>query len=327
MTRKIFGAIVDTVAGGTPVQGLRVSAWDEDWLDGDDYLGRDYTNQHGEYQIVYPDGLWDPQVPSFSSWRPDIYITVEIKNSQGTWVHLSKSQVFKDQNMEQDLRIDLGINLEPLIQIQTEFTPPGHGFRFLNSFRVKPQIFNLDLEQKGMGFCGGMCAGALNRFLRNISIPDDREPPQQGTPLFDELKDRQVRSMHPNVLTKMFRFQSAPDQVDQFRKSSIGVLTKREWPALKIALDDARPAILVLIRANGMFDNPTKNHQVLAIGYHFDPATRELEISEYDPNKPDQTQTLSMNLGLPGGRLHIRDSAKRTTRGFFVSPVSEEIST
>jgi len=326
MSGKINGKIVDDFSGGQPVLGVRVSAWDEDWPDGDDFMGRDITDQDGNYRITYPSGLWDTQVPGLPSWRPDIYITVEIKNAQDQWVQLGRSQVFKDHDLNLDLQIDLGVQLEPLVQHATSFIPEKHGFHFINSFTVKPKILNLDIEQKGMGFCGGMCAVALHRFLKDIDIPADRIPPQQGTALFDELQDRQIRSMVPRVLTKMFRFQGAPDMADLFRKESIGQLSKREWPVLRAALDMGMPTILVLIRSKGVFDNPTKNHQVLAIGYIINPATKDLVLETYDPNKPDQVQTLSMSLGLPDGKLHLRDSAHRGTRGFFVSPVGTEIS-
>lgn len=323
MSRQIFGKISDSLSGGQPVQGLRVMAWDEDWPGGDDYMGRAYTDQQGNYSIRYAEGIWDA---GLSSGQPDIYITLEIKNARDRWVHLGKSQVFRDHDLSQDLRVDMQVSLVPAEQHMTGFTAGEHGFHFKNSFQVKPQILNLELEEKGMGFCGGMCAGALQRYKHDLSPPGDHVPPTQGTPLFNELAQLQVRSMFPSVLAKMYQFQSAPDQVDQFRKTSIGELTRSEWPALKAALNSGNPTILVLIRASGTFDNPTKNHQVLATGYTYQPTTKDLLIDTYDPNKPDQPQTLSMNLGLPEGRLWMHDSAKTTTRGFFVSPVGETIS-
>jgi hypothetical protein len=82
--------------------------------------------------------------------------------------------------------------------------------------------------------------------------------------------------------------------------------------------------ILVLIRASGYLGNPTVNHQVLAIGYDFDPGTQDLVVHTYDPNKPDKTHSLTLNLGLPDGKLYLKDSAHNRTRGFFVNPVGED---
>jgi hypothetical protein len=326
MTRKIFGTIVDVNSGGTPVKGLRIRAWDEDWPDGDDYMGKDFTDERGQYQISYNDGFWDRSLPGLSTWYPDIYITLEIRNAAGKWVHFGKSQVHKDHKLDQDLRIDLNIRIAQGIKSESAFSPTDDGFHFINSFKISASLFGLDIKDKGMGFCGGMCAGALNRFNNKINVPGDHQAPKQGTKLFNELLKRQVRAMHPIVLAKMYSFQSAPDQVNPFRKTSIGQLTKKEWPKLKTALDNGQPTILILIRSSGVFGNPTMNHQVLATGYKFNPATKDLVIYEYDPNKPDQTHTLSMNLGLPDRRLYFKDSAKKTTRGFFVSPVEESAS-
>ena len=59
---------------------------------------------------------------------------------------------------------------------------------------------------------------------------------------------------------------------------------------------------------------------MLATGYEFNPATKDLTIYEYDPNRPNQENTLSMSLGLPDGKLYLKDSASRKTRGFLVNP-------
>ena len=322
MTNMIFGKITDRNSG-QPLKGLRVQAWDEDWPDGDDFMGKDFTDASGNFNISYHEGFWDQSIPGFSNWRPDIYITIEIKNAAGNWVHLGKSQVFKDHRLEDDLRIDVNLLIEEPKEVKTDFLAEIHGFHFINNFKVNASVFNLNIEEKGMGFCGGMCAGALHRYERGLLVPDDTKTPKQGTSLFEELLNRQIKAMHPRVLARMYIFQSAPDQVDPFRKSSIGLLSKKEWPKLREALDNGKPTILILIRANGLFGNPTFNHQVLALGYEFNRTNKDLVIYVYDPNKPDETHTLSMNLGLPDGRLYFRDSAKKTTRGFFVSPVGE----
>jgi hypothetical protein len=47
-------------------------------------------------------------------------------------------------------------------------------------------------------------------------------------------------------------------------------------------------------------------------------------IHAYDPNKPGQTQKISLNIGLPGGSLDLIDSFSPLTRGFFVNPHGDE---
>ena len=53
MGNKIFGVVRDISGNGAPMGGLRVQAWDEDWPDGDDFMGQDYTDECGEFEIRY----------------------------------------------------------------------------------------------------------------------------------------------------------------------------------------------------------------------------------------------------------------------------------
>jgi hypothetical protein len=216
------------------------------------------------------------------------------------------------------------VDLKAPISKRTDFIPETHGFNFVNNFKVKPDFLGVDLGPWEMGFCGGMCAGALHRFKKGIGVPTNTVAPLDGTPLHEELMRRQIAAMSPEMLPVMYDWQSAPDVPTPMRKTSISKRTKNEWPKLQLMLDNMRPAILILIRSSGYFGNPTRNHQVLAVGYDFDPATRDLVVHTYDPNKPNRPQTLELNLGLPDGKLYLKDSASRTTRGFFVNPVGEK---
>jgi len=166
-----------------------------------------------------------------------------------------------------------------------------------------------------------MCSGALYRFNNFIPSPVDIEIPREDTPLHLELRKRQIKTMAPRILPKMYKWQGSPD-VSRFRiKKGIGERTQNEWSELKSLLDKGEPTIIVLIRASGLLGNPTENHQVLAIGYDFNPMTMDLVLHVYDPNIPDRTQIISMNLGLPEGKLDLVDSASPKTRGFFVNLV------
>jgi hypothetical protein len=137
---------------------------------------------------------------------------------------------------------------------------------------------------------------------------------------------RQIASLSLDIVTQIYDWQSAPDEGHWNRKHSVGYRTKGEWWKLKASLDAGRPTNLVLIRVEGYLSNPTDNHQVLAIGYTYDPTTKHLEIYDYDPNDPQKTNTLSMNLGLPNSRLDARDSIGSRLRGFFVNPLGERAS-
>jgi len=323
MTNKIFGTVKDQHTNA-PIKGLRIQVWDQDWGDGDDFMGQTFTRVDGRYEVRYTPGQWDDGFKLFKSGNPDIYIAVENKNQGGKWVRIAESRVYKNQDMRQDLQIDLEVDFGPPVSRHTNFLPEDHGFDFVNNFKVEPDIIGIDLGSWEMGFCGGMCAGALVRFRQEVKIPADQHSPADGTPLHEELMKRQVIAMSPKMLPMMYEWQSAPDVPAPMRKTSISERTRDEWPKLKDALDNTGPTILVLIRSSGYFGNPTQNHQVLAIGYEYNPATRDLVISTYDPNVPNKTSTLSLNIGLPDGKLYLKDSATKKTRGFFVNKVGED---
>ncbi len=323
MANKIMGKVTQVHGVPDPSIRFRIRAWDDDWPDGDDLLGESLTGGDGQYAIPCMGGIYDGTIPGLKTSYPDIYITADIKNQRNDWVRLAKSQVFNNYDLSEDLRIDLDVAIDPIIHVPPFLDPKVQGFHFRNDFRYRPDFLNIEFKEQSLGFCGGMCAGALNRFNTGLGIPPVDEIPAQGSDLYEELLKRQIRSMPPYILTKMFRFQASPDSAGNFKKASIGQLTKKEWPKLKARLDKNIPTILILLRAKGLYDNPTKNHQVLAIGYTYDPARQDLEISVYDPNIKEKINTLSMNLGLADGKLYFKDSSRRQTRGFFVNDAGE----
>jgi hypothetical protein len=69
----------------------------------------------------------------------------------------------------------------------------------------------------------------------------------------------------------------------------------------------------------GYLANISKNHQVVAIGYAWNPFAKDLRVYVYDPNDHGNTNALSMNLGLPGCRLDATDTTGKRLRGFFLN--------
>jgi hypothetical protein len=302
-----------------------VKAWDDDWPDGDDFMGQDLTDQNGNYAINYEGKHWDPSPHSIPIWRPDIFISVHIKNATGQWVKLGRSATYNNHRLRRDKRINLKIEVYPTQKHNTPFKPNQHGFKFNNNFVVNTNILGFDVGPWNMGFCGGMCAGALSRFTNNQPVPPNVNPPAQGTPLFDELLKRQVDTLlHPeNIVPSIYNWQSSPDEGHWYRKHSVGHRTKKAWWVLKYRLDRDQPTILVLIQVEGYFANITDNHQVLAFGYEYNPSTKDVKVNVYDPNHPGTTQTLTMNIGLPKSRLNAKNSTGKRLRGFMVNPNTE----
>ncbi len=106
MAQTVYGCV--TNANGDPVEGLTVTAWDDDpsaqraiqsqggeaaranaRVDGVKHMGSAVTNENGEYSIKYSGNFWD-EAPHWSVragsgawWRPDIFIKVQ---KEGTGV-------------------------------------------------------------------------------------------------------------------------------------------------------------------------------------------------------------------------------------------------
>ena len=204
-----------------------------------------------------------------------------------------------------------------MASFKTKFKPQDNGFKFLNSFdfssRVDGSIIRSTLKRSffKFGLCGGMVFATLDFFYAGESVPNTTDVPDEGTPMFKYLLRRQIDSLTLNVLRKVFSWMFRTDRgVDRL---SAG----REFMKLCNRLNRGDPVPLVLIRV-GRFEDPTYNHQVLAIGYDFAPRYRELSIDLYDPNRPRQEPKLTMNFRRPAQGINIRQSTGEPLRGFFV---------
>jgi hypothetical protein len=200
----------------------------------------------------------------------------------------------------------------------TAFSAPEHGFRFINRFELSfpstiplPIFGEVDLKKIVYGLCGGMCFGALDYFYAQRPVPSYYQP--QELPFNYELYlwDRQIDSMLPLTIPAVIEWMIRSDQDVAAR------CTRFEVPKLRRSLDRGKPAVLALIRARHG-ERPTENHQVLATGYDFDDATKQLKIYLYEPNHPGLTPTLDLNLSRPSGGLQISQSTGEPLRGFFV---------
>lgn len=213
---------------------------------------------------------------------------------------------------------------DPVIRMITTFNPAVHGFKFANSFVVSPSVFGIGVGSWKMGFCGGMCAAALNRYRRGVPITTTYSTPVEGSPLYEELLARQTASIPPEVVSMIYNWQSAPDVGHWWLKHSVGHRTKEQWPKLRSTLRDGWPVNLILIRVEGYTANISDNHQVLAIGYIYNSSTKDLTIQVYDPNDASQVHVLSMNLS--SNNIHAKDSTGKHLRGFFVNPAGKAAS-
>jgi hypothetical protein len=202
--------------------------------------------------------------------------------------------------------------------ITTAFDPLRHGFRFVNAFQF-PYLFNISLPLLGprgigdvmVGLCGGMCSAALDYFNDGITPVEERDVEKIPLSLFRYLWERQLDTLTTPVMEKLITWSLL----------STRALAKKtaedEIPRLRSELDAGRPVILGLMRSRGLL-SLTQNHQVLATGYEFNPASQEMSVQLYDPNHPGRKPELTMNLAGPWRGIKLEQSTGEELRGFFV---------
>jgi len=208
--------------------------------------------------------------------------------------------------------------------VDTGFRAARHGYRFANRFawpvrrrsglralRAGLRLFGL--QSAALGLCGGMCYAALDDYCAGRTPSDAPAPPPPNTPLYRHLLRRQIDSLAGlrvplRVLAAMWR-----------GDGRLQAMAIDEFARLSILLEQGTPTPLVLIRARRVSD-PTANHQVLAVGYRWEPATLRATIALYDPNHPLEEPELTFTVA-PGGRIAgLAQSTGEPLRGFFVAP-------
>lgn len=233
------------------------------------------------------------------------------------------------------------------------FTPSRHGFAFTNHFTgssLPPELRDADsgfmlwartiAEKHGnlpeeFGLCGGMSLLAADYYLAKQTIPDSTAAPEQATPLYDAIYQRQRDSLGPGAayILKFAHWMTIPDttprtsvvpeapvdptdanaedaaeQTDDASApappESTSSLTRLELPAILASLDrgDLVPLGLVLTRSGrGRLWN---NHQVLAYALER-PDDATLHIRIYDPNYPADDNCILRVEGLGIGTIGL----------------------
>ena len=169
------------------------------------------------------------------------------------------------------------------------FLPSTNGLHFANRFpespliRIGPIATNLfGLADASNGLCGGMAWFVRERFEAGQPIPEDGEPPANGSPLFRTLFDRQLRSL------EWFRTPTRFWWIGAFGADRTASRARDlEWPGIRARIEGGHLAMVGLVRQQGV--NPVnlqKSHQVL--GYGFDTQGDGVTLRIYDPNWPDR---------------------------------------
>jgi hypothetical protein len=203
--------------------------------------------------------------------------------------------------------------------VKTDFQPKHHGLSFVNCFdfpdffQIKLSLFSpnpASLSDLIYGLCGGMCFAALDYYYAQIPPPKYAKTEEIPWPYFLFFWQRQINSLSKLVIPKLFDWMLLDDST--LAKKMI----RWEIPKMQNRLKAGEPAALLLVRVKGIKD-PTQNHQVLAIGYEYEPLTKDLRIFLYDPNYPGEQPELTMNLTNPSQGIALQHSKGDALRGFF----------
>jgi len=210
--------------------------------------------------------------------------------------------------------------------MDSKFSAMEHGFRFANSFDVGASLRVALLRKKysenntngiPYGLCGGMCFAALDYYHANKKVPSFARVEDISPVLFDYLFARQLDTLKYGILAKVVIWTARRD--DSLARSVAAFEVKK----LRDRIDKREPAALVLIRAPKL-EKLKNNHQVLATGYDYNAQTKDLVIRLYDPNypydpeHPQDSMTLQLNLAAPGAGLHMTHPRYGAVRAFFV---------
>jgi|GEM_PF-2370453 len=176
----------------------------------------------------------------------------------------------------------------------TGFDPKVHGFNFANTFQ-NDMVREFDIRTGGL--CGGMVYAAYDYYVANKTIPQQDYRPAVQTELHDYIYDRQVDSLSGNIDKWIeLGFNPLGDRNSDFFNWGLQGNNGGRIQELRQFIDQGKPVPLGLWHADGYSGG---DHQVLAIGYKMGRYKGDLgaykedfEIYIYDPNFPNETQTL-----------------------------------
>jgi len=213
----------------------------------------------------------------------------------------------------------------------TYFRPSIHGWPFGNSWKYE---FPFGGATPEMGYCGGMCWTALQRFYAGIPIDRGTPAPPQGTPLYAEIFTVQQNSLSKAKVEYIYVWQRSAD----LDKDGLGDRTQKEWQKVKACLDASKPVTLTLIvHSNDIWPwDLSDNHRVVAYAYEVrsvDPAEgapsgadSHVTIYIYDPNYENEDDVcLTFFTGAKRSKIRLRHNRPdEEVHGFFLDDIPRD---
>jgi hypothetical protein len=224
----------------------------------------------------------------------------------------------------------------------TNFSVTKNGFKFINSFSGDifldlPIVGRVNVGHAPYGLCGGMSYAAYDNYVYNLTAPTTPgdNPPASGTAIRSYIYDRQMDSFKADNAFMIRRFlEWIPLPVDSKPGiTGLQVRSHRQFKRhIKPRLEAGNPVAIALVKADagdlfnsGQANAVVKNHQVLAIGFalHQIPGDDEWDIYVYDPNFPNDVQTLHTRKRNQTSKSNF-NVVTGHFRAFFVLPYSQK---
>ena len=200
------------------------------------------------------------------------------------------------------------------------FRPSRYGFRFRNSWPSQPArtlnlgFVRIPIGDTGRGLCGGMIFAARDRFEREEDAPADATPPGPGTPLFEEIVDRQFASFG-RLFSVPIRFWVAAAGGEGRRARET---VRDAWPAIRAEIDAGRPAMIGLVRLATWNPLAPLGHQV--VGFRYVETADRVAIGVYDPNHPGEDGVEVVLMRSADGGVRLSQSTGETVIGLLALP-------
>ncbi len=204
------------------------------------------------------------------------------------------------------------------------FRPSEHGLRFRNAFPRGPVIElpgGIGIGDASLGLCGGMVLTVRDLFEAGIAPPTDTDPPAAGSRRFRAIVRRQAQSLDWfRVPLRYWDLQALRPAPSLGRRAAAAESVHRWWPHIRAEIDSGRPAIVGLIREQGLSPlRLTRNHQTLGYAYE-DTAERRL-LHVYDPNHPGRDDvTIRADRDAGSDDITLMQSTGEPLAGFFLQP-------
>jgi len=171
--RVIQGTV--TMANGSPANGYRVRAYDDDPAPNpDEKMGEAFTNAAGRYWFQYKGRSWDgPHSRHHTQWRPDIYIVVAKSIPGGGWKRVATSGIRKNHKLKNNITQNFQVPIEGECPSSARFSttntwrgckcPAGMHKRYLDLFKRKAR-------------CASGCSGKVkcHRKCADVSQNESR---------------------------------------------------------------------------------------------------------------------------------------------------------